>query len=358
MTQNFIKGLELNQGYYYDIVKPLLEKYFPELEYSAGLIGYGSDVLGYDTPVSMDHNWGPRLNIFLNEENLVKKKKINELLRKKLPYEYKGFPTNFTDPRTDNTQRMDKINKGEVNHLIQIFSVGEFLHQIIGIGSIDKISLIDWLKIPEQGLVEITSGEVFYDGLNKLNKVRDFFQFYPEDIFKIKLAGLWNSISQEEAFIGRNIDLGEEIGVRLISSRIVNYLIKICFYLEKTYPLYSKWFTKAFKDLNCYSHFKQLFKDILTTKNTESLDELLAQAYKKILIWQNKLDLTPEINLEVTDYYGRPYKVIFAEKIYNYLLESINNKKLKKVDINHVSLIHNQDGIDLTENREILNRIF
>src|SRR3954471_19312958 len=63
----FISGLELNHAYYEEAVRPILNHYAPELAYSAALIGYGSDVLGYDTESSTDHEWGPRLLLFLDE---------------------------------------------------------------------------------------------------------------------------------------------------------------------------------------------------------------------------------------------------------------------------------------------------
>lgn len=44
----FIKGLDLCKGFFNQYAKPIIDKYFPELQYSAGLIGYGSDVPGYD----------------------------------------------------------------------------------------------------------------------------------------------------------------------------------------------------------------------------------------------------------------------------------------------------------------------
>lgn len=43
---DFIKGLELCEGFFDECAKPIIDKYFPDLQYSAGLIGYGSDVLG------------------------------------------------------------------------------------------------------------------------------------------------------------------------------------------------------------------------------------------------------------------------------------------------------------------------
>ena len=54
----FIKGLELSRDFFLDIAKPILDRHYPDLEYSAGLIGYGSDVLGYDDEVSRDHKIG------------------------------------------------------------------------------------------------------------------------------------------------------------------------------------------------------------------------------------------------------------------------------------------------------------
>ena len=69
----FIKGLELSRVFYEEAVRPILVASFPELAYSAALIGPGSEILGFDTPLSTDHDWGPRLRLFLAEDqvNLV-----------------------------------------------------------------------------------------------------------------------------------------------------------------------------------------------------------------------------------------------------------------------------------------------
>ena len=39
---DFIKGLALCEGFFNECAKPIIDKYFPDLHYSAGLIGYGS----------------------------------------------------------------------------------------------------------------------------------------------------------------------------------------------------------------------------------------------------------------------------------------------------------------------------
>jgi len=40
----FIKGLELCEGFFNSCAKGIIEKQFPHLKYTAGFIGYGSDV--------------------------------------------------------------------------------------------------------------------------------------------------------------------------------------------------------------------------------------------------------------------------------------------------------------------------
>ena len=54
-TPAFIPGLALSSAFYTEIVAPILADAYPRLRYSAALIGYGSEVLGYDTARSTDH---------------------------------------------------------------------------------------------------------------------------------------------------------------------------------------------------------------------------------------------------------------------------------------------------------------
>lgn len=99
----FIKGMELCENFFHDCAKPIIDNNSPDLEYSAGLIGYGSDVLGYDDAVSTDHMWGPRFYLFLDKANLAERDKIFQILSENLPCTYKGYSVNFTKPDiTDN----------------------------------------------------------------------------------------------------------------------------------------------------------------------------------------------------------------------------------------------------------------
>ena len=64
---DFISGLELGEQFYAEAARPILEEHFPQLRYSAAMLGWSSEVLGYDDEESRDHNWGPRFQLFLTQ---------------------------------------------------------------------------------------------------------------------------------------------------------------------------------------------------------------------------------------------------------------------------------------------------
>jgi hypothetical protein len=88
-SENHSSGLALSELFYQRELKPLLDASFPNLEYSAGLVGWGSEVLGYDDRTSEDHHWGPRAMIFVHDEDLSNAAPIiKALFASRLPYEF------------------------------------------------------------------------------------------------------------------------------------------------------------------------------------------------------------------------------------------------------------------------------
>ncbi|MGL1893636.1 MAG: DUF4037 domain-containing protein [Spirochaetaceae bacterium] len=303
---NFIPGLELNKNYYLDIVKPIISNFDKSLVYSATLSGYGSDVIGYDNATSMDHNWGPRLQIYINSEDFHLKDKLSNYLSNNLPLEYMGFPTNFSDLAVDGTQSMQHISCGEVHHLIEIFNIDSY------IGS--HYDGDDFWVASEQTLLEVISGEVFHDGLNKLIDYRDKLKYFPNNIRKEKLKNYWDLISEEEAFIGRAVENEDFIGLKIITARINKYLLKICFVLNRKYVPYSKWFTLVFKSLELVD-VESKIKELLSENCPEEVENKISELYLLIIELHNRDVDLPKINNRITNYYGRQYKVIMADKI-------------------------------------------
>ena len=87
----FLSGLELAASFYAEVVAPRIDG----IVHSAGLIGTGSDVLGYDDPRSTDHGWGPRLQVFLTEPEVEGARRALD----GLPEEHRGWPTRIGSDR-------------------------------------------------------------------------------------------------------------------------------------------------------------------------------------------------------------------------------------------------------------------
>ena len=169
----FIPGLKLSKLFYERKVKPILNNSFPRVRHSAALIGWGSEVLGFDTPISRDHHWGPRVLLFLSEKDYPKlKDKISKVLAVELPYEFMGYSTNYSQPEPNGVRHPVKIDSGPVNHMINIYTVRSFFQARLGFDLNRRITTADWLTFPQQRLLELTSGEVYHDGLGQLENTK------------------------------------------------------------------------------------------------------------------------------------------------------------------------------------------
>ncbi len=251
----FIPGLQLCEGFFYEIIKPMLAEKFPKMKYSAAKIDSGSDVLGFDTKMSMDHGWGLKTMIFLSESEYDKyQKEILNFFAYTLPFEYKGFPTNFDV--SDYSYGLLKRNKSyPIAHGITVYTIKSFFTGYLGFNPLEKITEMDWLIAPNQNLLTISVGKIFYDGLKELETIKEKLQWYPTDVWYYLLACQWRKIEQEEPFMARCGMVSDEVGSRLVAGRMINEIMKMCFLMEKRYYPYYKWFGTAFKELKCHKRF-------------------------------------------------------------------------------------------------------
>ena len=158
--QDFIPGIKLAGKFYQEAVRPILESDFPDVPYSAALIGSGSEVLGFDTEMSTDHHWGPRALLFLRERDHERfASAINESLRQKLPVSFCSYSTNYSepDPHDNHVQHLQEVENGPVNHRVEIHTMRGFFLDYLGFDLDQVTEPPDWLTFPEQKLRTIVA---------------------------------------------------------------------------------------------------------------------------------------------------------------------------------------------------------
>ncbi|PJT50453.1 hypothetical protein CWI85_12105, partial [Streptomyces albidoflavus] len=230
---DFLPGLELSRLLYEEAVRPLLDEVHPGLRYAAARVGTGSEVLGFDTPRSADHEWGPRLQLFLTPEDAARHTAtLHELLRERLPKEVRGWPTHFRPATADGPIGHMTPTDGPVDHRVDLLETDRWLTGQLGPGATaEEPTAADWLAMPQQRLAEVTGGAVFHDGPGALTAARLRLAWYPDQVWRYLLACQWQRVSQEEAFVGRCSEAGDELGSAVTAARLVRDLMRLTFLL-------------------------------------------------------------------------------------------------------------------------------
>jgi hypothetical protein len=334
-TAKFIPGLRLSGLYYKNVVAVILRRKFPKLRYSAGLLGAGSEVLGYDTERSMNHNWGLRLFIFLSEDDLrTYGHQIDEELTKNLPQRYLGYPTSFGKPNVKGVRLPDFRTKRDdhIEHYVKLLTIGRFLRYYLGVRDYKRIEPMTWLGMSQQRLLEVTRGRIFHDGL-QIKAIIRMFRYYPRDIWLYLMASQWQKISEEEAFIARTSEIGDELGSRIIATRISEELMGLCFLMERRYAPYSKWFGKAFSELGIARKLTPVLSSVINSTSIDEREANLSRAYSIVARKHNSLHITKPISNRVSRFHDRPFKVIHGERFAKEIRKGILNEEISKLPL-------------------------
>lgn len=355
-----ISGIELSGRYYREIVRPILDKAFPGLEHSAALIGPGSEVLGFDTARSTDHHWGLRLILFLAEAEAGRlKARVDKVLRKYLPVSFLGYSTNFTpaDPNDNGVRHPQPVEAGPVNHMVEITTSRAFFQRELGLDPWREFTPIDWLVFEEQRLLALTQGAVFHDGLGELESLRRKLAYYPRDVWLYLLSAEWCKVGQEEPFVGRTGEVGDEVGSRLVAARLVHTLMRLLFLYEKRYAPYSKWFGSAFNRLAGAVELQPALAAALAAATWGEREAHLCQAYEWMVRLHNQQRITPEVQERSTFFFGRPFRVIHGEAIGNLIWETIDDAAVRALPRGVGSVNQFLSSVDVLSNPQLCRRM-
>ena len=258
-----MNGLELSRAFYESYGAPLLHEQFPEQEglVAVGLLGSGSECLGFDDEVSRDHDFEPGFCLLLPGEDVIDRRTAFLLERAyaKLPKAFMGFKRSAVTP------------VGGARH--GVLRAADFFTEKVG--APDGILTMDqWLKLPQQALLEATAGEIFRDDLGEVTAIRTALSAMPEDVRRKRLAGHLLIMAQAGQYnYLRCLRHGEPAAGQLAVNEFVKSCIEVVFLLNKAYAPYYKWSFRALRRLPKLSLTAETLEYLLTTGNDRSLAE-------------------------------------------------------------------------------------
>ena len=303
MTQPaFIPGNELARRYWHDIVAPIIDELLPGAPRAAARIGAGSDVLGFDTERSTDHGWGPRVVVFFDDGFDLSRDGRIALLKAidaRIPADFLGYSTRFA------------ASEGSPErHQVMLTTVGEWSALALGFDPRRAIADADWLSAPSQLLLEATAGAVFEDATGELTRARERLRWYPDDVWLYLLGCQWRRIDQEEPFVGRAGEAGDDLGSALVLARLVRDIVRLCFLIERRYAPYSKWLGTAFARLDCGPTLAPMLRAALAATDWQARESALVPAYEHVAALFNALGVAEPQEPRVRYFYNRPFRVL------------------------------------------------
>jgi hypothetical protein len=244
-----------------------------------------------------------------------------------------------------------------INHGVMLSTVRRTFRAFLGVDALEPIEPLDWLVMSEQHLLMLTSGAVFHDGSGELGRARAALAYYPHDIRLYLLAAQWARIGQEEAFVGRTGEIGDEIGSRLIGGRLVHDVMRLAFLIERTYAPYSKWFGTAFRRLQCASQLAPHLAGVLAAEDWRTREHHLVQAYECVARLHNALGITEGVPDVTASFHGRPFLVIHADRFAKAAERAITDATVRQLPRLIGSVNQWVDATDVLERPAILQRL-
>lgn len=236
-----MKGLALCRAYFEscgaDMLRELETKY-PALrgQLAAGLVGQGSECLGYDDELSADHDFGPAFCLWLPKKLYAKYAAVCQQAYDGLPKEFAGYPA----------RQVTRFGQDRVG----VLEIGDFYYRLIGREDVPK-SNMEWMWILESRLSQAVSGAVFVDEPGIFSEIRKgLLAFYPEDVRKKKIAARAAAMAQSGQYnYARLCQRGEWTGAVLSMNEFIKNTCSIVNLLNRKYTPFYKWMHRSLQDM-------------------------------------------------------------------------------------------------------------
>ena len=228
-----MKGFELSERFFHEIGLPAIEQQLPRcIPKLAVGVGLGSQAHKNDDDVSRDHGWGPGFTVWLAKDDFDDHgERLQEILDT-LPHEYDGF----------------RWQKPKFKTCI-VIEISSYIKSIVGFSEPPQ-SPVDWLRIPEPHLFELTPSRLYRDGPGIVSARFRAFSKYPDDVWKQRMGACLSWCWEwGRKHLFRAEARGDHVSACCYWTRFAEYAMKVGFLMSQRYAPYHKWLWTEFRRL-------------------------------------------------------------------------------------------------------------
>ncbi len=257
-----MQGLDMARAYYEQFGRPMLEEQFADVigRIAVGLAGEGSECLGFDDEISLDHDFDAGFCLWITAEDERRFGFRLERAYAKLPDEFMGIRRGRLSPVGGNRHG--------------VIVIEDFYTRFLGAPTAPD-SVKRWLYIPTPSLAAASSGEVFRDDLGVFSAVREvLLTGYPEDIRRKKLAAHTVFMAQAGQYnYARCLSRGEQGAAQLAVFEFVRHAISAVYLLNNRYEPFYKWAYRGMKQLPILGHIGDALQYLTESDNAPDTAE-------------------------------------------------------------------------------------
>ncbi|MGI8578771.1 MAG: DUF4037 domain-containing protein [Nocardioidaceae bacterium] len=308
-----VPAIRLCRDFYASCLRPVIP-----VTHAAGLLGGGSDVLGYDTERSTDHDWGPRATVFVAAADVDD---VKRRITGSLPDTFGGWPV-----------RMGR-DRRPLTHHVEVTTLPRWTTQHLGVDPQQELTAIDWLLIPQQRLLGVTQGAVFADPVGSLAAVRDRLRWYPDDVWWWMLACQWRRLAQEEAFVQRTDEVGDAVGPRVVTARLVRDAMRLALLMQHRCAPYIKWLGTAFSHQPDVDGLGQRLAEALDGTDLVRREAALCDAFSALARRFKDLGGGDDLDPAPRRFHDRPALVLDADRFARSSLRHVSDETLRRMPL-------------------------
>ncbi|MDN4478052.1 DUF4037 domain-containing protein [Demequina sp. SYSU T00039] len=241
-----LTGLALARSYWEEVGRPMMRERHADLlrRAAVGLVGHGSDALGFDDALSRDHDFGPGFCVWLSAEDFAAHGAALQADYEALPPTHRGHGPRVATPRATGGARR-----------VGVFEIGDFFEGLTGYAAAPAADRPhEWLGLDEATLAAATGGQVFQDPHGAFSAARNGFRRMPEDVRLALVSRRLGMMAQAGQYnVPRMLDRGDGEAAWLAVGEFVNAAASAVFLLNGPasagYLPYYKWRFAALRAL-------------------------------------------------------------------------------------------------------------